>query len=125
MSVDWKRKSREAKLSVDGDTIVIRFEDGRRQVVFVEEADTDSLRLWSVVARPAAVSELESPDLDAWRRNRYSELVGFSVDQRGRMIGETWVPAASLSADEWGYLVRNLARACDRYEYLLTGRDES
>jgi hypothetical protein len=125
MSVDWKRRSREAKLSVDGETLLVPFEDDRRQVVLVDEEGDGTLRLWSVVARPAALRAFDSADVEAWRRNRFSELVGFSIDRRGRMIGESWVPTAGLSSDEWGYLVRNLARACDRFEYLLTGRDDS
>ena len=44
--------------------------------------------------------------------------------QRGRLVGETWVPLAGLHAGEWATYVRALAWSCDRLEYLLTGRDE-
>ncbi|HEU5178897.1 MAG TPA: hypothetical protein VFU24_15710, partial [Burkholderiales bacterium] len=59
--------------------------------------------------------------LRAWRRNRSSQLVGFRVDQRGRLVGEAWVPKAGLSAQEFQVYVRRVAAECDRFEYLLTG----
>ena len=126
MSADWRRLTREAGLRLDGDTIEVTFGDQRRQTVYVETAgDGMTLRLWSIVARPAALSMLHTPDIDGWRRNRLSELLGFSIDVRGRMIGESWLPVAGLTSDEWEYCVRNLAKGCDRFEYLITGKDES
>lgn len=124
MSADWKRLCRDSRLRVQGSTIYIAFHDKRRQVVHVEIANTKTIRLWSPVARRSAISWLESPLMDAWRRNRFTELVSFTLDDRERMIGESWVPTAGLTADEWSFYVNNLARACDRFEYLLTGRDE-
>lgn len=121
----WRRLSREAGLRPDGNTIEVRFGDGRRQMVSIDEHPDGSIRLWSIVARPAALRELRTPRLDAWHRNRLSEFVGFSLDRRGRMIGEAWVPLGQITANEWGFYVASLARACDRYEYLLTGRDEA
>lgn len=125
MSVDWRRMSRSAGLRVKGDGIEVRFSDGRRQLVVVEEndADGDALRLWSLVAKPAALSALKKPLTEAWTRNRLSEFIGFTIDSRGRMIGESWVPVSGLSSDEWGFHVRQTAQACDRFEYLLTGSD--
>jgi hypothetical protein len=125
MSANWRRLSRDAGLRPTGDAIEVTFRDQRRQVVYAEAAGDDTLRLWSVVAKASVVSTLQTPTVDAWRRNRLMEFVGFTVDARGRMIGETWVPTPGLTAEEWGFHVRNLARACDRFEYLLTGRDEA
>jgi len=125
MSADWQGLTRHAGLRFEGNTIVVSFLDQRSQTVNAESSGEDTLRLWSVVAKRAMLHGLKTPLIDAWYRNRLSELVGFTLDTQGRMIGETWVPVAGITADEWGYLVRNLARACDRYEYLLTGRDES
>jgi hypothetical protein len=124
MSVSWRELSWRAGLRDDGNTIRVQFKDARRQVVEVDAADPESIRLWSVAARPAALERLDEPLLVAWHRNRFTELVGFTLDARGRMVGETWVPTAGLTADEWQYYVVNLARACDRFEYLLTGSDE-
>lgn len=121
----WRTLSRDAGLRPSGDSIEIRFADGRGQTVFVESQEDHSIRLWSIVARPSALRELDSPQLGAWHRNRLSEFVGFSIDRYGRMIGEAWVPPGDITVDEWQFHVANLARACDRYEFLLTGRDEA
>jgi hypothetical protein len=112
---------------VDG-ALVVAFPGDRQQRVFVEESrDGESLRLWSVAARPSAVRDATShewsPHVLAWDRNRDSDLVGFKVDGRGRLIGEAWVPLDGLEAEEWGVWVRTVARSCDRMEYLLTGKD--
>jgi hypothetical protein len=125
MSVDWRRLAREARLTIDERIIEVGLDYGGRQRIYVDEAADGSIRLWSVVAGPAALRELEEPYLDAWRRNRVTELVGFTIDQRGRMIGETWVPTAGLTSEEWKIYVMALATACDRFEYLVTGKDEA
>jgi hypothetical protein len=125
MSADWQRLSRDAGLRVDIGRIEVVFRDQRRQFVFAESGDAETIRIWSIVAKPSALVHLRTPVIDAWRRNRLSELVGFTVDGRGRMIGEAWVPTEGLDADEWAFYLRTVARACDRFEYLLTGSDVS
>lgn len=124
MSADWRGLTRRAGLRATGAEIVVRLGESRRQVVSVEEKEPDSLRLSSIVAKPAATSRLPDPELAAWSRNRLTELVGFSLDGRGRMVGETWLPTVGLTTAEWRFAVYNLARACDRFEYLITGSDE-
>lgn len=121
---DWRRLTRAAGLTLAADTIEVSFRD-RRQQVRVDETNPLLLRVWSVAARPAVLSHLDDPDLYAWRRNRLSDLVGFKIDARGRLIGEAWVPCEGLDAGEWHVYVHAVARACDRVEYLLTGRDEA
>ena len=125
LSADWRRLSREAGLRVDSDSIEVTFYDERQQTVYVEAMTDEAIRLWSVVARPSALDPLDDPVVDAWRRNRLSEFVGFTLDRRGRMIGESWLPVDGLTPTEWSFYVFNLARACDRFEYLITGRDEA
>ena len=66
----------------------------------------------------------EDPHLQAWGRNRFSDLVGFKIDHAGRLVGEAWVPLAGLDGEEWSLYVNAVARACDRVEYLLSGGDE-
>jgi hypothetical protein len=124
-SFGWQSLSRQAGLQTLDDTLDVILDGRRRQRVYVDLGHGETVRLWSIVARPAVVSSLETPTLDVWHRNRLSEFVGFSIDRRGRMIGETWVPSWSITSDEWGFYVRSLAKACDRFEYLLTGRDEA
>jgi hypothetical protein len=96
----------------------------RGGAVFIDDADPECLRLWSVTAPPSSVWQLADPDIAQWQRNRASDLAGFKTDGRGRAIGEAWVPRAGLDADEWAAYVQAVATACDRLEYLLTGRDE-
>jgi hypothetical protein len=118
--------SREAGLRVVGGEIEVKFSDERRHWVTVEERpDRNELRLWAVAARPAMLPhDPEGPHVHAWKRNRLSDLVGFKIDGRGRLVGEAWVPLAGLNAEEWALYVRTVAQACDRVEYLLSGRDE-
>jgi hypothetical protein len=107
--------------------LLIRFPNNRQQRVFVDGADPSALRVWSVASSPSrvAVAVAEgSAHLLAWRRNRASDLVGFKIDGRGRLIGEAWVPVAGLEPGEWSLYVTAVAQACDRIEYLLSGRDE-
>lgn len=121
MSADWKRLSREAALRIDGEALVVPCGGNRAHKVFVDDTDGDSMRLWSVVVRR------RNAPLDAalvtWKINRYRELAGFRVAEHGRVIGESWVPTIGLTADEWKLHVETLAHACDRLEYLWTGRD--
>lgn len=128
MPTDWRRLSEEAGFSISGDGLVVAVPGDRHQEVFVEAGDAQALRVWSVAASPSRVQAAasgESVHLLAWRRNRASDLVGFKIHGRGRLIGEAWVPTAGLDADEWRVYVTAVARACDRTEYLLTGRDEA
>jgi hypothetical protein len=108
---------------VRDDSIEVAFDDGRRQVVHVEESKDGSLRIWSVAAHPAVVRDLVDPHLQVWRRNRVTELVGFRLDRRGRIIGEALPASVGITAKEWDLCVRAVARACDRFEYVLTGED--
>lgn len=125
MNADWRALSRAAGFRPERHQIEVRFGDQRGQRVFVEEPNDGAIRIWSVVAKPADVRRLDQPLVEAWRRNRLSEFVGFTLDTRGRMIGEVWVPLDGLEVGEWRFHVWNLARACDRFEYLITGEDEA
>jgi hypothetical protein len=123
MSVDWRRLARTAGHTVRDDSIEVAFDDGRRQVVHVEESKEGVLRLWSIAAQPAVVRDLIDPHLQVWRRNRVTELVGFRLDRRGRIIGDVLPPSLGLTSKEWNLYVAAVARACDRFEYVLTGQD--
>ena len=126
MPTDWKRLSRDAGLPVEESSLAVALGEGRRHKVSVEESVASGLlRLWSIAAPPSAVAKVdEQPHIVAWARNRASDLVGFKIDSRGRLIGEAWVPVDGIDAHEWAIYVLAVARACDRIEYLLTGRDD-
>jgi hypothetical protein len=122
VSVDWRELSKVAGFEVEGDRV--RISVGARWQVVRVETDEGGVRLWSTVARARQVDELR-PDIinRIGEQNRLSELMGFRIDRRGRLIGEAWVPAAGLKADEWDFYVGTLAEACDRLEFVLTGKD--
>ena len=127
MQIDWKQLTRAAGFKPeDGGEITVVLRGGRKHRVTVEPCeDQDLIRVWGVAGRRADLNSLrEDSNIVAWTRNRHSELVGFKIDSRGRMIGEAWVPTAGLEADEWGLWVRAVAQSCDHIEYLLTGKDE-
>jgi hypothetical protein len=40
-------------------------------------------------------------------------VLGFRLDQKGRLVGEAWVPKAGLSRDEFLLYVKRVADECD------------
>lgn len=122
MTREWARWCRAAKLSVEGDDVDVQFPDGRHHIVHIED-DDDEFRLVGIVARRSVVDELERIALRLWQLNRVTQLVGFRIDERQRILGEVWVPKPGLSAEEFVFYVQHVAATCDRLEYLLTGID--
>ena len=86
--LDWRRLSRDAGFKVSGDELVVTFTDGRQHRVAVEERpDRKELRLSAVAARPSMLpADAEGPHVAAWKRNRFSDLVGFQ-DRQPRPFG--------------------------------------
>ena len=128
MPVEWRRLSRDAgwSVSTNGEITVV-LGAGRQHRVFVDPSTgTDLIRLWAVAGQRSDLNTLaDPPHVTAWKRNRQSDLVGFKIDPRGKLIGEAWVPTAGLNAEEWAFWVRTVAQVCDRIEYLLTGTDNN
>jgi hypothetical protein len=125
VSADWRRLSRAARLHTEGDAVVVKLPPERSQRVLVAvDSDERGFSLTSRVAPPRTVHRLMPHLLDRIReQNRLSELVGYRIDRKHRLVGECWVPAAGLDAEEWSFYVRTLAAACDRLEFVLTGGD--
>ncbi len=126
MSGSWKTLCRESGLRYQDDSIRVPCGDDRFQDVHVDDGDPSAIRLWSRVALRRQIADrpaLERPEVEAWLINRYRELVGFKVAERGTIIGEAWIPMIDLSPAEWSLYVQTVARACDRLEYLWTGTD--
>ena len=123
MAADWWKLCRDAGMTVDGGTVVVDLSDGRRHTVEVRDTG-DTYALSAVVARPAALRETPYVPLLAWHRNRVARLMGFRLDRRGRLVGESWAPKVGLSAEEFQFYVRRVALECDRLEHLLTGMDQ-
>ena len=120
--IDWRKLCVGARdVQIEGDAVVVTLGRERQHRVDVE-SKSDAVELRAVVARRAVV-EQENPVLAAWHRNRAVSLVGFRLDERGRLVGESWVPNAGLTADEFLVYVRGIAAACDLFEFQLTGKD--
>jgi len=120
---DWREFCRRsAELAVDGDGVVVTFENQRRHRLDVRETD-ETYVLTGVVARQAVFAEVPDAALRAWKRNRSTQLVGFRVDRKGRLMGEAWVPKAGLERAEFLLYVMRVATECDLFEYHLTGKD--
>ena len=121
--IDWRKICAGVRdLQFDGDAVLVTLVGGFQHRVEVEPKH-DAIELRAIVARRGVVEGLDIPALAMWRRNRASTLVGFRLDNRGRLVGESWVPGAGLTTDEFLVYVRNIAAACDRFEFQLTGKD--
>lgn len=81
-------------------------------VVLGSAAVTKNNQRWSELA------------LMAWQRNADHELVTFAFDKHNRLVGLIRHPAEHLDAEELELFITTLARECDRFEYLIAGRDK-
>ncbi|WP_342375211.1 hypothetical protein NVS55_28445 [Myxococcus stipitatus] len=122
MGSDWRALCRGSRVTIDGDELIVDFENQRSHRVRVRETD-EVIEFHAVVARSAAVRDISDLPLRLWRYNRASQLVSFRLDTRGRVYAEGWVPKAGLTAEEFQLTLRHVAAESDRLEYLLTGRD--
>lgn len=122
MAADWVRFCQAKDLSVDRSNVDVQFGDGRRHRVTVKD-EGDAYIISGFVVRRAVVPLIPDLPVQAWIRNRVTQLVGFRIDQRFRLVGEAWVPKAGLTSEEFQLYLRTVASECDRFEYLLTGRD--
>lgn len=62
--------------------------------------------------------------MHAWTRNAKTELVNFTFDRSGRLVGEIRHLADHLDVEELAIYLSILATEGDRFEYVLTGRDK-
>jgi hypothetical protein len=122
MEPNWKKFCGESNFRVEGNQVQVALERGRRQLVEVSASD-ELIYLYSVVARAAIVAQFQNAALRAWQRNRAVSIVAFRVDDKGRMVGETWVPTAGLTREEFQLYIKTVAIECDRFEFQLTGTD--
>jgi hypothetical protein len=120
--IEWREFCVGAPDLIAGNAgVTVRFSN-RRQRIDVRTGD-GVIELRGVVARRAVAVQIERVALVAWERNRAGSLVGFRVDDRGRLVGEAWVPTRGLTRDEFLFYLRTTAAACDLFEYQLTGKD--
>lgn len=121
MSDDWQSLC-TGDLSIEEERVCIQFANGRHQWVNVETR-VDGFLLTSFVVRGAVTRSMPDLPLHLWQRNRTTSLVGFRIDARDRVVGESHVPTVGLTPDEFNLYLRTIAEECDRLEWILTGRD--
>ena len=120
---EWARMCQGAEsIAIDEKGVIVELSNGRRHRILVRDQG-DSYEFTAVVARPKALEKINDISLQAWKRNRAAQLVGFRIDSRGRLVGESWVPKTGLDADEFCLYIRRIAAECDHFEYVLTGQD--
>lgn len=122
MGDEWVMLCQAGDLTVEEPHIQVGLGEFRCKKVSVT-VGPEAYGLSVVVAGKATVSALPNIAAQAWRRNRSTPLVGFRVDDRGRLVGEAWVPKVGLTPAEFQCYVRTIAVECDQFEYTLTGRD--
>jgi hypothetical protein len=122
MGADWRTFCRGAPVEIDGDSVLVRFDSGRRHRVRVL-ATEDAFEFHAVVVRSSAVHNPGDLALWLWRLNRTTQIVSFRIDARGRVVASGWLPTAGATAREFLMVLRRVAVESDRLEYLLTGKD--
>jgi hypothetical protein len=118
--MDGSRRTIAIHLIENG--IQLEFVNGRKQHVRVVYQDTH-YRLISVVLRRGWVEQIGREKILPllWLRNREINLVAFTLDKRGRLIGSIEQPYKTADPAEVFYYLENLAWECDQLEYLLRG----
>jgi hypothetical protein len=112
----------------DGRTVHVAMqEEGRHQGVDLTR-EGDYYVLTGVVLSRADVTRSTKRWNDlaclAWQRNAEQELVSFGFDRQDRLIGQIRHLAEHLDPEELDLYIHVLARECDRFEYLLSGKDQ-
>jgi hypothetical protein len=122
MRSEWETYCKAPDLSSDGTGVLVRFASGRAQRVEITANDNGYV-LRSVVAKQSIASRDPDAALRTWLRNQQNNLVGFRIDERGRIVGEAILLKAGLTAGEFELVLRTVAVECDRFEYQLTWHD--
>jgi hypothetical protein len=99
--------------------------ESRRHAVRLKDVN-DGIRLEATVVTAKtldAIAMYDDPHRWAWRRNRVSNLVGFRVDGRERLLAEAVAPLMGLTEQEFEVYLLAVASEADRMELVLTAQD--
>ena len=123
MPVSWRGFVEGADdLSVENTSVVVDLQGGRGHRVSITDS-AEGYVFEAIAASKRHVRSSPAPELSAWQRNRSSRLVGYRVDQRGRLVAHAWSPRVATTATMFQAIVRAVAREADRQELLMTGAD--
>ena len=124
MTDEWKAWiEADPILSRRGDRVIVRLDShpGRRQrkhEVQIHKRETG----WELAARGSPDGADDLRGSEAWLRNRTMNIAYFVIDDSGMWVCG-WVPYAGATADEFNYVLRQVAVEADRFEFLATGAD--
>jgi hypothetical protein len=104
--------------------VVVTFSNKRRQIITVGRQN-ERYMMSSVVLGRARVADIGRSRLLslAWQRNRETNVVAFSLDKRGRLVGQVEQLVETIDPEELAFYIELLARECDQFEYALSGKD--
>lgn len=123
MKAEWLRACRAEGLTPSGDYVIVPLgHEGQHRIAVLEEEE--AIRLSGIVLRAAEAEKVERLAERVLERNRSVRLVGYRLDDRRRLVGEAVLPKAGLEGDELVFRLKQLAADCNRFEYVLAGKDE-
>lgn len=77
---EWASLCRgDDSIAIDEKGVVVALSNGRRHRILVRDQG-DAYELTAVVARPKSLEKINDISLQAWKRNRAAQLVGFRID---------------------------------------------
>lgn len=123
MTDNWLKMASVEDFSVDGSSVGVTLQDGRKHCVEVSK-QANELVLRAFVVKQSVVNSLPELPLEIWKRNRSTSLVEFRIDKKNRLIAECRIPTHGLTSEEFQFCMRTIAVEADRLEFLLTGRDQ-
>ncbi len=102
----------------------VEFLSGRQQRIFIDRRDK-YYKMWSVILSNSKVEEFGEVKLiqNIWNKNRQTDVVGFCIDKKNRLIGSIQQLAETIDREELIFYIHILAKECDRLEYLFSGKD--
>ena len=112
----------EIKLQRNG--ILVTFSNNRSQAISTDRQN-DRYVMTSVVLGRRRVRRIGRSRLLPlfWQRNREANMVAFSLDKRGRLVGQIEQLTETIDPQELALYIELLARECDQFEYALSGKD--
>lgn len=102
---------------------------GRKQTVYIERGGGRYMLTSRVLGKQRVENFYEKYSerglaLTVWNRNNHSGVVEFAFDDAGRLVGRIAQVRETLDREELLFYLQRLAQECDRFEYLLTGKDQ-
>jgi len=110
-------------LRLRGDLVHVSFDDSERAHAVRVTEHADTFELEAAVASASHLPDSAPAALQLWLRNHSSRLVHFRLSPRNRITAHAWLPKPGLTLTEFQFVLRHLAAASDRLEFLLTGQD--